>query len=233
MNKSITIPPLELLGNFILSNLIRSVYNSLSEEIFIEKLIFWADSFISLSWIIKAVNQEFKLFVQNRVFKIWETVKPSAWNYCNTKENPADTITTFHPHDLSSNSLWWEGPFFLKDINEETLCTKENLEIETQKNDAEFISEFGRAIINKSTTLVSISKEVFSIGNINIEHFSDLTKLFRLSAWVLRSVINLKKKLSRRKLNLNRFISTTEIRFVKLLRIQENQEKSKNSDNFN
>ena len=60
MNKSITIPPLELLGNFILSNLIRSVYNSLSEEIFIEKLIFWADSFISLSWI-KAVNQEFKL----------------------------------------------------------------------------------------------------------------------------------------------------------------------------
>ena len=233
MNKSITIPPLELLGNFILSNLIRSVYNSLSEEIFIEKLIFWADSFISLSWI-KAVNQEFKLFVQNRVIKIRESVKPSLWNYCNTKENPADKITRFRPHDLSSNSLWWEGPFFLKDINEETLCTKENLEIETQKNDAEFISEFGRAIINKSTTLVSISKEVFSIGNvINIEHFSDLIKLFRLSAWVLRSVINLKKKLSRRKLNLNRFISTTEIRFVKLLRIQENQEKSKNSDNFN
>ena len=189
LNKSITIPRLELLGNFILSNLIRSVYNSLSEEIFIEELISCTDSFISLLWI-KVVNQEFKLFVQNRVIKIRESVKPSLWNYCNTKENPADKITRFRPHDLSSNSLWWEGPFFLKDINEETLCTKENLEIETQKNDAEFISEFGRAIINKSTTLVSISKEVFSIGNvINIEHFSDLIKLFRLSAgyyiWLL------------------------------------------------
>ena len=95
------------------------------------------------------------------------------WNYCNTKENPADIITRFRPHDLSSNSLWWEVPFFLKDINEETLCTKENLEIETQKNDADFITEFGRNI-NKLTTLASILKEVFSIGNvINIEHFSD------------------------------------------------------------
>ena len=182
LNKSIPMPRLELLRNFILSNLIRSVYSSLSEEIFIEGLICWTDSFISLSWI-KAVNQEFILFVQNRVIKVRESVKPSLWNYCNTKENPADIITRFRPHDLSSNSLWWEVPFFLKDINEETLCTKENLEIETQKNDAEFIAEFCRETINKSTTLVSISKEVFSIGNvINIEHFSDLIKLFRLSA---------------------------------------------------
>ena len=126
LNKSITIPPLELLGNFILSNLIRSVYDSLSEEIFIEELICWTDSFISLSWI-KAVNQE--------VIKTRESVKSSLWNYCSTKENPADIITWFHPHDLSSNSLWWEGPFFLKHINEETLCTKENLEIETPEND--------------------------------------------------------------------------------------------------
>ena len=144
---------------------------------------------ISLS-LIKAVNQEFKSFVQNRVIKIRESVKPSLWNCCNTKENPADIITRLRPHDLSSNSLWRKGPFFLEDISEETLCAKENLEIDTQKNDAEFITEFGREIINKLTTLVSISKEVFSIGNvINIEHFSDLIKLFRLSAgyyiWLL------------------------------------------------
>ena len=94
LNKSITIPRLELLGNFILSNLVRSVYNSLSGEIFIEELICWTDSFISLSWI-KAVNQEFKLFAQNRVIKTRESVKPSLWNYCNTKERPADIITRF------------------------------------------------------------------------------------------------------------------------------------------
>ena len=37
------------------------------------------------------------------------------------------------------------------------------------------MAEFSREIVNKSTTLVSFSKEVFSIENIiNIEHFSDL-----------------------------------------------------------
>ena len=81
----------------------------------------------------------------------------------------------FRPHDLSSNYLRWEGPFFLEDINKETLSTKENLETESQKNDADFITEFSREIVVKSTTLESISKEVFSFGNIvNIEHFSDL-----------------------------------------------------------
>ena len=81
----------------------------------------------------------------------------------------------FRPHDLSSNYLRWEGPFFLEDINKETLSTKENLETESQKNDTDFITEFRREIVVKSTTLESISKEVFSLGNIvNIEHFSDL-----------------------------------------------------------
>ena len=81
----------------------------------------------------------------------------------------------FRPHDLSSNYLRWEGPFFLEDINKETLSTKENLETESQKNDTDFITEFSREIVVKSTTLESISKEVFSFGNIvNIEHFSDL-----------------------------------------------------------
>ena len=69
------------------------------------------------------------------------------------------------------DSLWWEEPFFLKDINKQILCTKENREIESQKNDTDFITEFGREIVNKSTTLISISKGVFSTGNIvNIEH---------------------------------------------------------------
>ena len=46
LNKAITIPRWELLGNFISSKLILSVYNSLSEEIFIEELICWTGAFI-------------------------------------------------------------------------------------------------------------------------------------------------------------------------------------------
>ena len=53
-------------------------------------------------------------------------------------------------------------------LYEETLSTKEYLEIETQKNETKFIIEFSRVIVNRSTTLASTSKEVFSIGNIVI-----------------------------------------------------------------
>ena len=42
-----------------------------------------------------------------------------------------------------------------------------------------------------------------------------------------------KTKHSGRKLNLNEVINTSEIRFMKLLWIQENQAKLENSDNFN
>ena len=129
LNKSYTIPRLELLGNVILSSLIRVVYNSLHEEIAIEDFFCWTDSFISLSWI-RAVNQEFKLFVQNRVIKNRENVNASLWRYCDTKENPADIITRFSSsnnssENLSNNSIRWDGPLVLEEIKEQYLFTED------------------------------------------------------------------------------------------------------------
>ena len=133
LNKSYTIPRLELLGNVILSSLIRVVYNSLHEEIAIEEIFYWTDSFISLSWI-RAVNREFKLFVQNRVIKIRENVNTSLWRYCDTKENPADIIKRFSSsnnstENLSNNSIRWDGPLFLKAIKESVYLQKISTEI--------------------------------------------------------------------------------------------------------
>ena len=88
-NRTFTIPWLELLGNIILSSLIRV-------EIFL-----WMDSFISLSWI-RGVNQELRLFEQNRAIKICENVNPALWKYCGAKENPVEIITRFS----SSNNLF-------------------------------------------------------------------------------------------------------------------------------
>ena len=84
--------------------LIRVVFNSLCEEIAIEEIFCWMDSFISLS-LIQAFNQEFRLFVQNRVINIRENVNLSLWIYCDTKENPVDTITTFSSSNNSTEDL--------------------------------------------------------------------------------------------------------------------------------
>ena len=95
LNKTYIIPRLELLGNVILSSLIRVVYNSLHEETANGEMFCWTDLFISLSWI-RAFNQEFRLFVQNRFIKIRENVNASLWRYCDTKENPSDSRYSAH-----------------------------------------------------------------------------------------------------------------------------------------
>ena len=66
IKKKFTIPRLELLGNFILAKLIDVVYRALNEEVKISEMFCWTDSMITLPWI-KAYDQEFETFVQNRV----------------------------------------------------------------------------------------------------------------------------------------------------------------------
>ena len=176
--------------------LIRVVYNSLSEEIVIDEIFCWTDSIITLSWI-KGVKQEFKLFVQNRVIKIRNNVNQALCNFCNTRENPADIITRFNSHDLLKNSMWWEGPSFINNLKEsklrdQNLC--ENILFDENSN-KQFAEEFNKEVIVKTQNLSVLSEEKFSIENvINIEQFSDINKLYRVTAWVLRFIGNLKQK---------------------------------------
>ena len=70
----------------------------------------WSDSQISLAWI-KAVDKEFRVFVQNRVVDIRRNVNPNSWFYCRTYDNPADIITRFKTlESLESLHIWWNGP---------------------------------------------------------------------------------------------------------------------------
>ena len=51
LKKALTVPRLELLGAYILSNLINTVYESLNVELNIENYYCWVDSQIVLAWI--------------------------------------------------------------------------------------------------------------------------------------------------------------------------------------
>ena len=61
LKKKLTIPRLELLGNLILSRVMRNVIDSLSAEIVINCYYCWSDSKISLAWI-AAISKELKMF---------------------------------------------------------------------------------------------------------------------------------------------------------------------------
>ena len=114
MNKEHTIPRLELLGNFILSNLMVTVKEALEDEMEIKDYFCWTDSQVSLAWIV-ATNKELKTFVQNRVEKIRKNTDIQKWSYCDTKSNPADLLTRLESSDVTKSQLWWSGPFFIRD----------------------------------------------------------------------------------------------------------------------
>ena len=113
----ITIPRLELLGNLILSRLILTVLNSFKGEIDISSLYAWSDSKVSFAFI-KSYNKEFVTFVQNRVVEIRKNVPSEKWNFCSTKLDPADLITRLEKGIDLIKYLWWRGPPFLLEENQ-------------------------------------------------------------------------------------------------------------------
>ena len=115
--KKITVPRIELLGNCILARLMSSVREAIREEIAVDNFLCWSNSMISLAWI--KSDKELKVFEENRVQDIRKPVNPDKWFHCKSEENPADVITRFNHLNEKKNNLYYNGPLFLKDINED------------------------------------------------------------------------------------------------------------------
>ena len=110
-------PKLELLGNFILSQLMVTVISALEGEIKIDDHFCWSDSMVSVAWK-KATDKVFKVFIQNRVVKIRNDCGPYKWNYCSTKDNPADLITRFYSGNLTECKSWLGGSKMIQIIGD-------------------------------------------------------------------------------------------------------------------
>ena len=67
---------------------------------------------LTLSWI-KAIDKEFKTFVENRFGEIRNNKNIENWSWCPTQFNPADFITCVGvTKNFIENKLRWEGPEF-------------------------------------------------------------------------------------------------------------------------
>ena len=174
----LTIPRLELLSAVLLANLIMIVSNALSSVIQVDTIMCFTDSKVSLNWI-KGLGKEWKPFVQNRANEIRRLVPAQHWKHCSGKDNLADLPSRgVAPTDLVRNSLWQHGPSWLVDPTsdpdmEELVMPDECLREMSKQN---------QPILNLLTTGTSCS-----IGAvINCENFSKLTRLLRVTAYVLR-----------------------------------------------
>lgn len=112
--KTTTMPRLELCAAVLLAKWMSRVNCTLLNKLSIEQVYAWSDSQVVLSWL-TCRHTSFKLFVSNRVHQVQQLLPGCSWNYVRSAQNPADCASRgVSPRELSSLSLYWSGPEFLR-----------------------------------------------------------------------------------------------------------------------
>nr|CAH7726126.1 unnamed protein product [Callosobruchus chinensis] len=179
--KGLTMPRLELLAALLLARLYRKVTESLN--INFDRIVLWSDSSIVLAWI-KACPSSLKIFVANRIQEIQEITKTCEWRHVPTTDNPADHVSRgLYPSEIINCDLWWQGP---------TWITDSHTEWPNVLSHVEDLPEVKSKIVATPAVINEIK--------FPYDKFSNLTRLRRCLAWVLRFKENTRLALSDRKL---------------------------------
>ncbi|XP_071580955.1 uncharacterized protein [Temnothorax nylanderi] len=168
--RSLTIPHMELCAALLLSKLIAYVRQVLQGHLTIDDEYAWLDAEVVLAWI-RSSPQRWKTFVRNRVARIQDNVRASAWGHVDTESNPADHCSRgLFPRDLVANSMWWEGPAWLVEFESraEPVLSEESLPSEEER----------------LVSLVALDppNSIYSL----LDRFSSLDKVCRIVAYILR-----------------------------------------------
>ena len=186
----LTTPRLELLAAVVGSKLSETVQSVLSTVVPIQSIRFWSDSMTVLYWI-RGEGKEYKQFVENRLTKIRSRSKTLEWQHVPGEENPADIGSRGSSvEELASSSLWLEGPQWLRQ-DEENWPRSVTLERSTPEALQEMKAETLRnEDIEQTRTL--IVTEVFEC-----ESKSTLKRLLRVTAFVIRFLKNIQRRLKK------------------------------------
>ena len=182
--KTLSIPRLELMSARILATLMKVIFSALISQLTIEACRYWLDSKTALYWINNA--GEWKQFVQHRVDEILKLSDKKDWGHCAGLCNPADLGSRGAlASELIKSRIWWQGPLWL-------LMEREHWPTELLLDSTSDVTEEKK----KSSVALTIAQDrptgISKIIDINI--FSSLHRLFRVTAYVLRFIANVKAK---------------------------------------
>ena len=214
--KKYTIPRLELMGNFLLSKLVVSVMEALTDEIQLDEIYCCSGSQVSLAWIrAHAKGKEFKTFVQNRLLEIRKNVAEEHWRYCKSKDNISDILTK--DKKAVDFGAWIYGPEFLYSLDLHQKAEPPDYEYDTPRYFTDEIKEI-------KTSLHTTQNTDSTVGNIiDIKKYNDLSKLMRVTAFVIRYISNLKALVRKEALTLKKYALTSELNRAYHLWIIDNQ----------
>ena len=181
--KELSIPRLELIACLILVNLMSTVKNALNSQVSVQKTKLWSDSMTALYWI---MNQgEWKQFVSHRVNEIVKLSKKEDWGHCPSEQNPADTGSRGSlAVELKGNEMWWHGPSWL--IQPADLWPRQKSLVPTIET-----CEEERKV---AAMTIAVNEPCGIERVVEINKYSTLRKLYRVTAWVTRFCHNISRR---------------------------------------
>ena len=187
-----SMPRLELLGALVLSKMSSLILDTI--EIPISNVFMFSDSKTALSWI-KNSQHQFKQFVEERAKTIRKNTSSDDWRHVKGNENPADLTTrVILPTELKEKEIWFKGPAWLKlPINEWPITDPGS---ETTLESLEEMKASDKEKLVSHTLTISLSYACDRL--LNLERYSDLSRLLRVTAYIQRFIQNCKKPGSRR-----------------------------------
>ncbi|GFX99310.1 integrase catalytic domain-containing protein [Trichonephila clavipes] len=188
--KRLSLPRLELMGALLAARLAKEVKKILDQKCS-TRAFFWTDSQVILHWI-KGPSHRWKPFVANRVREIQSLTDPNSWFHCSGKDNPADLLTRGISVDaLTTNSKWWNGSSFLRQIDFQTKGLDEAIpervyltEMRINSNPKEDIS------LTLTVTKNNFLENIIDISN-------NYVKLIRVVSFLYRFIHNCRTRITK------------------------------------
>ncbi|KAK6175232.1 hypothetical protein SNE40_013739 [Patella caerulea] len=213
-----TIPRLELLSALILARLVNTTQKALECELQIDGIHCWTDSKVAYYWI-RQEEREWKQFIQNRVEEIRKLVSARSFNHCPGLQNPADIPSRgMNPFEFVNNSLWIKGPEWLINFEESMPNSTEDLDLPEECLIEMKVKD--RDHIKGQVASVMVAVENYSIANvISCQDYSNLHRLLRVTANVLKFVDILKSRVNKVPVN-SQYVSEAQVLWIKEVQSQ-------------
>ena len=192
----------------MLTTPIDTVVKSLGPHTKIDEICYRTDSMIVLYWIKN--RGEWRVFVQHRVEEILKLTQKYQWGHVSGLENPADLGSRgVTAKSLYDNRLLWEGPQWLKG----SMGSWPSHTIENEPSEVNMERK-------KEIVLMTTVEEPMLISQVvDINRYSTLGKLLRVTAYFQRFISNLKNKLTKNEVNVGRLsfdeIEKAEMEWIK------------------
>ncbi|XP_058448943.1 uncharacterized protein LOC131428901 [Malaya genurostris] len=192
--KRLTLPRLELCAADLAAKLHTHIVEALKIEV--AASYFWSDSEVVLQWI-KFPPNTWQTFVANRVSQIQTLTHDARWNHVAGKQNPADMISRgMDVDDLLASKTWNQGSDWL--AWPECQWPKSTLN-EYPSDGAE----------RRKETVVMLKS--ISAVNPMFTSISSFNRLVHVTAYCLRFIHNIRKKILNQPIRSNKTLNTEEI----------------------